>query len=113
MLALGALAACSWFGGRQFTVTPSADRNILLVTIDTLRADALGAYGGRAATPNLDRLASHGARFDFAHAHAVVTLPSHASILTGTYPYTHGIRDNSGYRLAASASSAGVAATPP
>ena len=38
-------------------------------------------------------------RFDFAHAHAVVTLPSHASILTGTYPFQHGLRDNSGYRL--------------
>ena len=41
----------------------------------------------------------HGARFTFAHSHAVVTLPSHASILTGRYPYEHGIRDNTGYRL--------------
>ena len=73
---------------------------MLLVTIDTLRADALGSYGGRAITPNLDRLAQHGARFTFAHSHAVVTLPSHASILTGRYPYEHGIRDNTGYRLA-------------
>jgi arylsulfatase A-like enzyme/Tfp pilus assembly protein PilF len=87
-------------GGRAFSVAPNADRNILLVTIDTLRADALGAYGGRAATPNLDGLAAHGARFTFAHAHAVVTLVSHASILTGRYPYEHGIRDNTGYRLA-------------
>jgi arylsulfatase A-like enzyme/Flp pilus assembly protein TadD len=96
--AFGALAfaAC---GGSAFSVAPNADRNILLVTIDTLRADALGAYGGRAATPNLDRIAAHGARFDFAHAHAVVTLTSHASILTGTYPYEHGVRDNTGYRL--------------
>src|SRR5262249_49962994 len=45
-------------------------------------------------------LAAHGARFEFAHAHAVVTLVSHASILTGRYPYEHGIRDNTGYRLA-------------
>jgi arylsulfatase A-like enzyme/Tfp pilus assembly protein PilF len=80
-------------------VVPNPDRNILFVTIDTLRADALGAYGGRATTPNLDKLAAHGARFDFAHAHAVVTLVSHASMLTGTYPYEHGIRDNTGYRL--------------
>lgn len=76
------------------------DQNVLLVTIDTLRADALGSYGGRVPTPHLDALAASGARFDFAHAHAVVTLPSHASILTGLYPYQHGIRDNSGYRLA-------------
>lgn len=78
---------------------PRADQNVLLITIDTLRADALGAYGGRASTPNIDRLAERGARFTFAHAHAVVTLPSHASILTGRLPYEHGIRDNSGYRL--------------
>ena len=76
-------------------------QNVLLITIDTLRADALGSYGGPAATPALDRLAREGVRFDFAHAHAVVTLPSHASILTGRYPFEHGLRDNSGYRLPA------------
>ncbi len=92
-------SACAILGGRQFSVQPNADRNILLVTIDTLRADALGSYGGRAATPNLDALAAHGARFTFAHSHAVVTLVSHASILTGKFPYEHGIRDNTGYRL--------------
>ena len=74
-------------------------RSFLLVTIDTLRADALGSYGGPAATPALDRLAADGVRFDFAHAHAVLTLPSHASILTGEYPHRHGMRENSGYRL--------------
>ncbi|HUF23718.1 MAG TPA: sulfatase-like hydrolase/transferase [Vicinamibacterales bacterium] len=78
---------------------PSAESNVLLVTIDTLRADALGSYGGRARTPNLDRLAEDGVRFTFAHAHAVVTLPSHASILTGRYPFEHGVRDNAGFRL--------------
>ena len=80
-------------------IAPAADQNVLLITIDTLRADALGSYGGRAATPNLDRLAQGGLRFTFAHAHAVVTLPSHASILTGRYPFEHGVRDNAGYRL--------------
>ncbi len=89
-------------GRPNFTVAPNPDRNVLLVTIDTLRADALASYGGRAATPILDGLAAHGARFDFAHAHAVVTLVSHASMLTGRYPYEHGIRDNTGYRLASS-----------
>lgn len=93
------LAACGLLGGRPFTVTPNGERNILLVTIDTLRADYVGAYGGRVPTPNLDALAARGARFDFAHAHAVVTLVSHASIFTGRYPYEHGIRDNTGYRL--------------
>ena len=78
---------------------PIPRQNVLLITIDTLRADALGCYGGKAATPTIDRIASDGVRFAFAHAHAVVTLPSHASILTGQYPFQHGVRDNSGYRL--------------
>src|SRR5438093_9044781 len=75
------------------------NQNVLLVTIDTLRGDALGCYGGTARTPNIDALAGRGVRFTFAHAHSVVTLPSHASILTGTYPFQHGFRENSGYRL--------------
>jgi arylsulfatase A-like enzyme/Tfp pilus assembly protein PilF len=83
-----------------------AHQNVLLVTIDTLRADALGCYGGPAATPALDRLAAAGVRFEFAHAHAVTTLASHASILTGTYPFQHGIRDNSGYRMRTNARTA-------
>ena len=78
---------------------PIAGQNVLLITIDTLRADALSVYGGAAVTPAIDRLATGGVRFDFAHAHAVLTLPSHASILTGQYPFQHGVRDNSGYRL--------------
>lgn len=88
-----------WQRGPAFAVEQSADQNILLVTIDTLRGDALSSYGGQAETPNLDALASHGARFTFAHAHAVVTLVSHTSILTGQLPYEHGMRDNSGYRV--------------
>ena len=92
--------------GAQADLRPIARQNVLLITIDTLRADALGSYGGPAATPALDRLAAAGVRFDFAHAHAVVTLPSHTSILTGQYPFQHGVRDNSGYRLAANARTA-------
>lgn len=93
--------AALWWTQRAdaYVLEQNADQNVLLVTIDTLRADALGAYGGRAATPNLDRLAASGARFTFAHAHAVVTLPSHTSILTGQLPYEHGIRDNIGFRV--------------
>ena len=104
-LCVAAVGSCS-LGGSTFSLAPNPDRNILLVTIDTLRADALGSYGGRASTPVLDRLAAHGARFSFAHAHAVVTLTSHASILTGKHPYEHGIRDNTGYRLAANEATA-------
>jgi arylsulfatase A-like enzyme/Tfp pilus assembly protein PilF len=104
-LAASVIAGCTFFRSRSAVADlHRIDRqNVLLITIDTLRADALGSYGGHAATPALDRLAGEGVRFDFAHAHAVLTLPSHASILTGTYPFQHGIRDNSGYRLGANA----------
>ena len=74
--------------------------DVVLVTIDTLRADATGFSGNRRVeTPNLDRLASGGAVFESAHASSVVTLPSHATILTGLYPPDHGVRDNTGFRL--------------
>lgn len=82
-----------------FELSTDANQNVLLVTIDTLRADALSAYGGKANTPNIDRLAAHGARFDNAHSQAVVTLVSHTSILTGLYPYQTGVRENQGYRV--------------
>lgn len=93
------MAVLWWFRAPSLTIAPRADRNVLLVSIDTLRADVLGSYGGRALTPNLDRLAARGARFTFAHAQAVVTRASHASMLTGRYPYEHGVRDNAGYAL--------------
>ncbi|HEY4575701.1 MAG TPA: sulfatase, partial [Thermoanaerobaculia bacterium] len=77
-------------------------RDIVLITIDTLRADALGFAGNqRAQTPALDRLASQGRVFTNAHAHNVVTLPSHTNILTGLYPFQHGVRDNTGFKLGA------------
>ena len=105
LLAAGAvvlgLGAWWWLRTPAFTLDVNPNRNVLLVTIDTWRGDALGASGGRVATPNLDKLAANGARFDFAHSHAVVTLVSHSSILSGRYPYEHGVRDNTGYRFPA------------
>jgi len=81
---------------------PEPNLNVLLVTIDTLRADAVGAYGQPGGiTPWIDRLASGGARFTNARAHNVVTLPSHANILSGRLPTEHGVRDNSGFRFPA------------
>src|ERR1051325_2498325 len=84
------------------TTTPGADKpDIILVTIDTLRADSVGFAGNtKVKTPFLDKLASEGVVFANAHAHNVVTLPSHTNILTGLYPYQHGVRDNAGYKLA-------------
>lgn len=75
---------------------PVQDRpNILLVTIDTLRADRVGAYGDTLAkTPNLDALADQSVLFDSAWSVAPLTLPAHTSIMTGLYPYHHGVHDN-------------------
>jgi arylsulfatase A-like enzyme/Tfp pilus assembly protein PilF len=83
----------------------SADRggpNVLLVTIDTLRADRVGAYGAKdVATPTLDALAARGVLFEQAMASVPLTLPSHASIFTGQYPATHGVRHNAVFALRA------------
>jgi arylsulfatase A-like enzyme/tetratricopeptide (TPR) repeat protein len=82
---------------------PGGHGDIVLITIDTLRADAPGFAGNRRSqTPVLDRLAGQGRVFTNTHAHNVVTLPSHTNILTGLYPFQHGVRDNSGFRLPAS-----------
>ena len=74
---------------------PFTPPSVVLVTIDTLRADRVGAYGYDAGrTPALDALARQGTRFDRAYAAAPITLVSHASLLTGRYPPGHGARDN-------------------
>jgi len=72
--------------------------NLLLITLDTTRADHLGCYGYKGArTPNLDRLAGEGIRFSKTYCPAPLTLPSHTSILTGLNPATHGVRNNGHY----------------
>ncbi len=72
--------------------------NLLLLTIDTCRADRLGCYGyARAETPNLDRLADEGVLFEEARTCVPITLPSHVSIMAASYPLTHGVRDNGAY----------------
>jgi arylsulfatase A-like enzyme/tetratricopeptide (TPR) repeat protein len=74
--------------------------NVLLVTLDTTRADRVGCYGyAKARTPNLDALARNGVRFANAYAPAPLTLPSHASILTGLTPLAHGVHNNGSYVL--------------
>jgi len=81
---------------------PSPPPSVLLITIDTLRADHLGCYGyARIKTPTIDRLASEGVRFENAYAQVPITLPSHAAILTGTYPMLNGVRDFTSPGLAA------------
>ncbi len=69
--------------------------NLLLVTVDTVRADHLGSYGyGAAVTPSLDRLAGEGVRFDAVSSTVPLTLPSHATMLSGLLPLHHGLRNN-------------------
>lgn len=73
---------------------------VVLISIDTLRADRLPAYGWtRVATPAIDRIARDGIVYENAYSHYPLTLPSHVSILTGLLPPEHGVRDNAGYRL--------------
>jgi choline-sulfatase len=95
LVALG----CSGKSGRTFPKAP-----FVLISIDTLRADHLPAYGYRAVeTPHLDRLRKDSILFEHAYSHVPLTLPSHVSLLTGLLPFEHGVRDNLGYRLDAKA----------
>jgi arylsulfatase A-like enzyme/Tfp pilus assembly protein PilF len=88
---LGPALAC----GRASAARPEPPTNLLLVTLDTLRADRVGAYGAvDSATPNLDRLAREGVRFAHTVSPAPLTLPAHASLLTGLLPDRHGLRAN-------------------
>src|SRR5262245_2700131 len=80
--------------------SPRTPPDILLITLDTTRADHIGAYGDRnARTPRLDRLASEGVLFERAVASAPITLPAHVSLFTGRYPYVHGVRNNGNFSL--------------
>ncbi len=83
--------------GPAAAIAPRAP--VVLITIDTLRTDRVGVFGTRHLTPNLDQLAAVGIRFDAAVAQVPLTLPSHATILTGRRPYHHGVRTNDGFRL--------------
>ena len=93
-LSLG--AGCRRGGALVFRGAP-----VVLISVDTLRADHLPAYGYRGvATPNLDALASDAIVFTNAYSHVPLTLPSHASLFTGLLPPQNGVRDNIGYPLA-------------
>jgi arylsulfatase A-like enzyme/Flp pilus assembly protein TadD len=99
LAALGALAG-GFLLWRALSPPPV---NVLFVTLDTTRADRLGCYGAaEARTPALDRLAGEGVRFTRACTHVPLTLPSHATMLTGLLPAEHGVRDNAHTRLSAS-----------
>jgi arylsulfatase A-like enzyme/Flp pilus assembly protein TadD len=96
-----------WFAAAWSSATPhsrpdpkSPLPNVVIITIDTLRADHLGCYGYKdIKTPNIDGLAADGVRFERAYTPVPITLPSHTVIFTGTYPMASGMHDFSGNRL--------------
>jgi arylsulfatase A-like enzyme/Tfp pilus assembly protein PilF len=96
---LTALAAGGGCGARE--AGPWPDAPVVLVSIDTLRADHLTLYGyRRGATPHLDAFGREAVVFEDAYSHCPLTLPAHASMLTGLLPPRHGVRDNAGFTLA-------------
>ncbi|MCY2926920.1 MAG: sulfatase [Planctomycetota bacterium] len=96
-----ALVAAAWAGWRIFGPTQThAIRHVVLISIDTCRADHLGCYGfHRATTPSIDAVAKDAALFYRALTPVPMTTPAHSSMLTGAYPPTHGVRMNNGQRL--------------
>ena len=86
-------------GGTSFErLRHGRDFNVILVTLDTTRADKIGCYGATdVKTPVIDGFAGRGVRFDKCIAQTPLTLPSHTSIMTGTFPLYHGVRDNGGF----------------
>lgn len=84
--------------------SPSKTTPVVLISIDTLRSDHLPVYGySGTATPNIDALRADSILYERAYSHVPLTLPSHATILTGMLPGDHGVRDNVGFRLGNSA----------
>ena len=105
LLAVVVLVGAAWGAlslRSRWSLGAGSGFNVVLITLDTTRADHLGCYGHPDnPTPNIDRLAAGGTRFAQCTAAAPSTLPSHATILTAVYPFVHGARDNVGYRLSA------------
>ncbi|HEX9163641.1 MAG TPA: sulfatase-like hydrolase/transferase [Thermoanaerobaculia bacterium] len=95
ILFLALLSGCHRGTQTQFPNAP-----VILISIDTLRADHLSIYGAKLVdTPAIDRLGSDGIVYENAYSHVPLTLPSHVSIMTGRLPYQNGVRSNIGYKL--------------
>ena len=107
VVARAGVCACGEAPSKSRTAAPvdplaggAAGFNVLVVTFDTVRTDALGCYGDpRARTPNVDALAQTGARFTRAISPAPVTLPSHSTLFTGLDPLAHGVHNNGTFVL--------------
>ncbi len=95
VLAIASLISCA---REESLPTGNRSLNVLVITLDTIRADRLGAYGNTSVrTDFVDGLAERGVVFDRCIAPTPLTLPSHTSLFTGTYPVFHGVRDNGNY----------------
>jgi arylsulfatase A-like enzyme/tetratricopeptide (TPR) repeat protein len=97
ILATAACTICftSWLLGDSGVSDSNRNWNVVLISIDTLRADHVGAYGYRkSVTPHLDQLAKEGVLLQHVYTPIPLTLPAHTSLLTGEYPTNHGVRDN-------------------
>ena len=92
----GSRGHVSWREPRVLGVSTPVQRppNVILIVIDTLRADAVGVYGGEASTPVMDRLAAEGVVFEWARSHSPITGPSHASMFVSEPPFAHGVLNN-------------------
>jgi arylsulfatase A-like enzyme len=100
LAAASALAVAAVAGGWWWQSRPAADGPIILISIDTLRADRLPAYGYAAIrTPAIDALAAGGVLFERAYTHSPQTLPAHTSIFSGRLPFASGVRDNIGFTV--------------
>lgn len=96
-VAVVSAAAIGWWYARE---SPAHQGPIILISVDGVTASALPAYGARRTdTPAIDSLAAEAVVFDRAYAHSPLTLPNHASILTGQLPFDHGVRDDAGFAL--------------
>jgi arylsulfatase A-like enzyme/Flp pilus assembly protein TadD len=95
---LAVFAVLSGCQGKSGEPGPYENAPIILISVDTLRSDRLPAYGyGKVKTPAIDALRQDSVLFERAYSHVPLTLPSHATILSGRLPGDHGVRDNSGY----------------
>jgi arylsulfatase A-like enzyme/Flp pilus assembly protein TadD len=104
LLLAAALAGLSAMGAARPLQAAGQKPNVIVITVDTLRADHLGCYGYRQVqTPNIDALARLAARFTHARTPVPITLPSHTAIFTGSFPVATGMHDFSGNRLPSSA----------
>lgn len=100
LVTASAVVVAALAGGWWWQSRPAPDGPIVLISIDTLRADRLPAYGYAAIrTPAIDALAADGVLFEHAYTHSPQTLPAHTSIFSGRLPFAHGVRDNIGFTV--------------